>query len=1075
MHRLSKIALLLFGSGMCALIYQTTWLREFRLIFGGSTAASAAVIAIFMGGLGVGSAILGKGVDKRANPLAFYSNLELAIALSAAATPALIWLARQAYMALGGSLVLGLGLGTVLRLLLATLVLCVPTFLMGGTLPAAGRAVETETDLARRNLALLYGVNTLGAVTGAAISTFLLLELLGNRKTLWLACLVNVVVALAARSLSRSMADLGAKPEGTVTAAAPLAARQIGGLEPAQPHDGPPAAPLFVLVAATVVGFAFLLMELVWYRMLGPLLGGTSFTFGLILAVALLGVGLGGAAYAFFWGDRSPSLCGFAFTCALEALCVAFPFALGDRIAILAMLLRSLGSLGFYGFVLGWTVVAVLVVLPAAFVAGVQFPLLIALLGKGKEHVGRDVGLAYAWNTAGAIGGALAGGFGLLPLLTAPGPWRAVVLIVALLSVAAIGLDLFARRLRWRRSIPAFGAALISFALLFALGPTAAWRHSQIGAGRANNFQLSRNPMRDWIQYQRRSVKWEAEGVESSVALTRNEGYAFVVNGKIDGHARGDAGTQVMSGLIGAILHPNPKSALVVGLGTGSTAGWLGAVPSIERVDVVELEPVILQVARECQPVNARAMENPKIHIAIGDGRETLLVAPQRYDMIVSEPSNPYRAGIASLFTQDFYRAAAKRLNDGGFFLQWIQAYEVDSQTVRTAYCTLASVFPVVETFQTTISDLLLVGSARPISYQAGALRERLQQEPFRTAMRQSWRSAGLEGFLSHYVSDNSFARAIAQQEKSLLNTDDRNLIEFGFARNLGNVTNFDVRDLRELARSRGEDRPAVTGGVDWNSVEDQRVAFFTEYDAKPPLLSSFSREQRLRAEAQISYLKGDYKDTLALWKSQPKPPSNLTELVMLAECLADAGEDNAYPYIETLRAVQPLEAAIMIARLSWRQHRAKEATAALEAAFERYREDPWPWQKLLERALDLAVTVATEDPDRTSAMRLHAALRQPFSVFLLNDKRLKSVLRIARRLDDAKSVDLSHDAVASFEPHIPWQGDFLLFRFECYQKTGDPRAAAAYKNLQQFVAGEPLRLSAGLERGSEGGPSPSK
>jgi tetratricopeptide (TPR) repeat protein len=405
-----------------------------------------------------------------------------------------------------------------------------------------------------------------------------------------------------------------------------------------------------------------------------------------------------------------------------------------------------------------------------------------------------------------------------------------------------------------------------------------------------------------------------------------------------------------------------------------------------------------------------------------------------------------------------------------------MQAYEVDSQTLRTAYATLASVFPVVETFQTTISDLLLVGSTRPISYPTGALRQKLQQEPFRTAMRQSWRSVGLEGFLAHYVANNSFARAIAQQEKSLLNTDDRNLIEFGFARNLGNITNFDVRDLRELARSRGEDRPAVTGGdVDWASVEDQRVAFFTEYDAKPPIPSSFSREQRLRAEAQISYLKGDYKDTLALWKSQPKSPSNLTELVMVAECLADTGDDNAILYIEKLRAFQPLEAAILIARLSWRQHRPQEATAALEAAFERYREDPWPWQKLMERALDLAVTVATGDTDHSSAMRLHAALSQPFSVSLWNDKRLSSALRIARHLGDAKTADLARNAVASFEPHIPWQGDFLLFRFECYQKTGDPRAAAAYRDLQQFVADEPPRLSAGLDKGPEVGTSSSK
>ena len=156
-----------------------------------------------------------------------------------------------------------------------------------------------------------------------------------------------------------------------------------------------------------------------------------------------------------------------------------------------------------------------------------------------------------------------------------------------------------------------------------------------------------------------------------------------------------------MRGLLGALSHPNPRRALVIGLGTGSTAGWLGAVPSIERVDVVELEPLILEVARACAPVNHDVLNNPKVHITIGDARETLLTTRDRYDVIASEPSNPYRAGIASLFTQEYYRAAADRLTDDGVFVQWVQAYEIDTPTLRTIYATLASVFPQVETWHT--------------------------------------------------------------------------------------------------------------------------------------------------------------------------------------------------------------------------------------------------------------------------------------------------------------------------------------------------------------------------------------
>src|SRR6185369_17198184 len=193
-----RVSLLLFGSGSTALVYQIAWMRELRLVFGFSTAASAAVVAIFMGGLSVGSWILGRRADAAARPLAFYGKLELAIAASAAVTPALLWLVRLAYIALGGSARLGFLGGTLLRILFSALVLAVPTVLMGGTLPAATRAAETDEDQGRRLLALLYGANTLGAVGGTLIATFSLLEALGTRRTLWAACAVNALVGLAA-------------------------------------------------------------------------------------------------------------------------------------------------------------------------------------------------------------------------------------------------------------------------------------------------------------------------------------------------------------------------------------------------------------------------------------------------------------------------------------------------------------------------------------------------------------------------------------------------------------------------------------------------------------------------------------------------------------------------------------------------------------------------------------------------------------------------------------------------------------------------------------------------------------
>ncbi len=306
---------------------------------------------------------------------------------------------------------------------------------------------------------------------------------------------------------------------------------------------------------------------------------------------------------------------------------------------------------------------------------------------------------------------------------------------------------------------------------------------------------------------QRSFVEWQADGFESSVALSVGSGgYAFVVNGKADGSARVDAGTQVMLALIGSILHPNPRHSLVIGLGTGSSAGWLGAVPSMERVDVVELEPIVLDIARQSRAVNHDVLNNPKVHVRIGDAREVLLTTSQTYDLIASEPSNPFRAGIASLFTQEYYRAASDRLTDDGLFLQWLQAYGVDASAVRTVYATMASVFPSVETWQTRGGDIVLVGAKRAPVYDAARIAARIEEEPYKEALRVAWRSSGLQGFLGRYLAGDRLARAIGSAPSVQINTDDRNIVEFGFARSLG-------RDYQMVSQIRALAQPSVRRG----------------------------------------------------------------------------------------------------------------------------------------------------------------------------------------------------------------------------------------------------------------------
>jgi spermidine synthase/MFS family permease len=1038
-----KLAGLLLGSGACALVYQTAWLRELRLVFGASTAASAAVLAIFMGGLGLGGALFGRLADRSRRPMAIYAYLELAVASVAALTPFLVDVVRVLYRAMGGTSTLGLTLGTVVRLLLSALVLGLPSVLMGGTLPAVAKVVSADSDPRRRSLAILYACNTAGAVVGTLLATFLLLEVLGTRLTLWSACLVNALVAMVARRMAN--------------AAQPV-------LQDA--HDAPPSTaefrlppPAWALMAAFGAGMAFLLMELVWYRMLAPLLGGSTYTFGLILAVALLGMGLGSAAYALSDPKQPATVAGFALTCASEAVFVALPLALGDTIAVFAQQVRGLAGLGFAGQLVAWTLVTCMVVLPPAFAAGVQFPLLMGLLGRGGKDVGRQVGLAYAWNTAGAIAGSLSGGFGLVPLLGAVGCWRAVATLLAGMAVVSAWVGLGIER--FSRFIPAVVLAGVALVMSRADGPSAAWRHGSIGAGRAEISSASTNGVMAWLRSVRAGVVREWEGVESAVALQVQSGFAFVVNGKVDGNARSDAGTQVMGGLMGALLHPRPRDALVVGLGTGSSAGWLGRVPSMERVDVLELEPAILDFAEACSPVNADMMNNPKVHVQVGDAREVLTTTRKHYDVIFSEPSNPYRAGIASLFTQEFYASASRRLRDGGFFLQWLQSYEVDTSTVRTVYATLASVFPVISTWQTNAgTDLLLIASHAPRVLDATALRARVASQPFADALMAAWRVNDLEGVLAHFVAGPSLAQAIAEQEGPWLSTDDQMVVEFGFARSVGKRAGTSVmQQMEAVAHLRGEDRPPVVhGDVNWDRVDDQRVSMLTMLGRPVPWVAWRHEDQHRRVMAHRLYTEGQLDQAARVWRDLGRPPSDTVELAMMADAMADVMDDTAGALIERLRALQPVEADYALARLRWRQQRYEEAAQALEKALQALRRDPWPWPLMMERALELVATLSEAEP--LLGARMLALLERPFAVGLLEHLRQK------RRAELADRVEFPSRCVAAWdelEPHVPWDRAALLMRTRCYVATLDQRAELAAEELDQLTAGEPAPFARGL------------
>jgi len=1040
--RVSRVAALLFFSGMCALIYQVAWFRELRLIFGASTASSAAVLAVFMGGLGLGGARLGRLADRSKNALALYANLELGVAVLAASTPLVVRLATTIYLGAGGSTTLGLPVATLLRLVLSVVVLGPPTFLMGGTLPAAARAVEREGDLARRRVATLYGVNTIGAVLGAVLANFVLLEVLGTQSTLWASALVNALVAMLARSMARSSVSREAAEPRDATMEEPSA---DGGAAAAD------LAPWFPPFASALAGLIFMLMELTWYRMLAPILGGSSYTFGLILAVALVGIGIGGGVYA---RTKVPATFrAFAITCGLEAFFIGIPFALGDRLAITTALLRPFSRISFGSSVLVWGLVAAFVVLPAAIVSGAQFPLVIGLYGRGERSIGRDVGMAYSANTLGAIAGSLAGGFGLIPLLGAVGCWRLAVVMLAVGSAVALHLDMKHGGRRDRSYVMSAAVTVVAVLFVMASGPSGVWRHSGIGAGRADqNLEPADATAVQWFEaYYSRDQKWEEDGVESSVALGQGHGYAFIVNGKSDGHSLSDAPTQVMSGLVPALLHPNPKTTLVVGLGTGSTAGWLGAIPSMDRVDVVELEPAILRVAKDCAPVNRDVLTNPKIHIQLADAREVLRTTPNHYDIVFSEPSNPYRAGISSMYTIEYYRAVRERLSEGGLFVQWLQAYEVDAWAVATAIVTIRQIFAELEIWETESGDLLLLASPKlrpPLEIER--LRARLREEPFVSAARGVWQTDSIEGVFSHFVANTKLSDILVARGLGAVNTDDQNLLEFAFARSVGQRRRVDA-DLHELAARLGIDRPFTTGSYDHDAVITEGWA--VRALQRVPLLPAIETRRDLGLGQVISdYNAGRHRQALVGWKrlSRPSAPGgeparapSYAEKLIVAELAARVGGIAELPLIDLAPAA---EVPILQAMVRARGGDGPGAVASLVEGFRRARTMPWVRGPILDAGLDLALEIGGKDPTHTRV--LHEALTTPFAVEAAREKRAGVLVRLARALGDAP---LCVQDLALIEPPAP-ERPLLEARAACYGATHHPLAKQAAADLERHL-----------------------
>jgi len=718
--RLFPLLLLLFvGSGCAALIYEIVWFQLLELTIGASSISIAVLLATYMGGMFIGSLGLARVVPIDRHPLKVYAFIEFGIGLCGLAVLWLLPYAGGLYIAIGGH---GIG-GLLFRGLLCALCLLVPTILMGATLPAVSRWIES-TPRGVSWLGFLYGGNTLGAVAGCLLAGFYLLRIHDMFFATYVAVAINAVIGAGALWLSRATEYAPALPEAVDKKKAP----------------SPAVWP--VLVAIGLSGLTALSAEVVWTRLLSLMLGATVYTYSLILAAILLGIGIGSYAGSLvsrtsFSPRTALGACQVLLAAAIAwsayLLMVVLPFQSNDAALSSAPMVSFQHDL----------VRSLITVMPAALLWGASFPLALAAVARSDRDPGRSVGRVYAANTLGAIIGALGTSLVAMAWLGSQHILQVMICtaaVSAILVLAPFGAE---PKRKAAGTVQTVSAVLVPAVLALAL----------VGTVQPVPGAL--------VGYGPGSAAWQpsfgqfifvGEGMNSSVAISR------LSNGVLNYHNAGkvqassepqDLRLERMLGHLTTLIPEDPKSVLVIGFGAGVTAGAASIDPKVQHETIVEIEPLVSKASDTYfTQYNEGVAKNPKTTVVIDDGRHYLMTSRDKFDAITLDPFDPWTKGAASLSTSEFFESAKAHLNPGGVMTVWVPLYQMRPETAASEIATFMKAFPNGVVWGNLANsrgyDLVLSGRADDTPINIDAVEARVSQPDY-ARVRESLNSVGFK------------------------------------------------------------------------------------------------------------------------------------------------------------------------------------------------------------------------------------------------------------------------------------------------------------------------------------------
>jgi spermidine synthase len=738
--------LLFFLSGLTSLVYQILWTRRLTLILGHSVLAVSSVVAVTMAGLALGAFLAGRyQPPERRAYIVLYAQLEAAIGLWALFSFGFLFFIDQLYLTaaswgLAGSPLYLVGLGG------SALVLLPPTAAMGATLPLLTGALIDQTLQPGHLVSRLYGINTLGAFCGASLAGFALLPLLGSRVSLASAALLNLLLGFAAYQ-SAGMAD-------------PQPAEKSPEVTKVSLGTGP-------MVGFGLAGLASMIFQIGWTRSLILSLGSSTYSFAAVLAVFLGGIALGSYLFGLLpegWARHlgAPQVGALLFG---GALCTTVSVLVLGNLPLIFILLFSWTAEQFSRLLLLQVLLVAAVIGPSCLFMGLVFPAIHQAYGTNDKRLGHQVAQFYSANTAGCILGALLAGFVLIPTVGVQWTLKAGILCQVVASFCFLGRS----------------GRLLGGLLTCAVLALPSWNPGLMAAGSGvysdSQQRLSLAALKREVW---RPPTFYKDGISTTVSIhmTAPGEMTVKVNGKVDASLnQTDRKTMYLAGYLGGLFVENPTRAGVIGLGSGMTLEALSHLPTLQQIECAELEPAMLEANKYWSGFNGHVLSDPRVKVKLTDGRTMLRSSKAPYDLIVSEPSNPWIAGVGDLYTREFFSTCRDKLSEKGVMIQWFHFYGVSDQEIAMVFNSFFGAFPHGSVWLSAPGDLLMVGSKVPLEPSQKNFAHWYDETPI---MQRRLYEIGLFEVDSiqglHLLSRQ---RALELNPTALPNTDDRPLLEY--------------------------------------------------------------------------------------------------------------------------------------------------------------------------------------------------------------------------------------------------------------------------------------------------------